>query len=109
MKRILTAAALAATLLTAQATAAQADGHDLVYCAFSTSVCEGKGAVVTPYPAAKKYVTVRKGDTLWRIAVREYGHQYAYAEKGGHHWKTIAKMNGITGTKIRAGQTLRVR
>ena len=45
-----------------------------------------------------KYYTVRKGDTLGAIAKRN-----------GTTVKKLAKLNGIKGTKIRAGQKIRLR
>lgn len=36
-------------------------------------------------PPAQRFYTVRKGDTLWAIAVREYGN--------GMKWKEIASLN----------------
>jgi nucleoid-associated protein YgaU len=47
---------------------------------------------------------VKKGDTLWRIAVRMYGP----GEHAGHQWTRIAKANHIHGTTIRPGQVLRI-
>lgn len=56
----------------------------------------------TPKPKPKaKYVKVKPGQTLWRLAVDHRGN--------GHEWKTIAKLNGIKGTTIHAGSVLRVR
>lgn len=54
--------------------------------------------VLAPRPV---YHTVRAGETLWRISLNYRG--------TGHQWTTIAKLNGITGTTIYAGQHLRVR
>ena len=47
---------------------------------------------------------VKKGDTLWRIAVRMYGP----GEHAGHQWTRIARANHIHGTTIRVGQVLRI-
>ena len=45
-----------------------------------------------------KYYTVRKGDTLGAIARRN-----------GTTVKKLARLNGIKGTRIKAGQKIRVR
>lgn len=61
-------------------------------------------ASVTKTPSkatVKRYVIVKPGQTLWRLAVIYRGN--------GYEWTTIAKMNGVKGTKIIAGQKLRVR
>jgi LysM repeat protein len=55
-------------------------------------------------PAPTITYRVRKGDTLWRLAVKSYGGQ----EKAGHRWKQIAKANHLRGTAIHVGQTLRI-
>lgn len=54
-----------------------------------------------PKPPRPKYVKVKRGQTLWRLAVIYRGN--------GHEWPTIARLNGIKGTTIYAGQTVRVR
>lgn len=48
-----------------------------------------------------RYVAVKPGQTLWRLAVIYRG--------DGHEWREIARLNGIKGTTIYAGQVLRVR
>lgn len=61
-------------------------------------------AAAKPKPKAKpkaKYVKVKRGQTLWRLAVIHRG--------SGHEWRKIARLNGIKGTTIYAGQTVRVR
>lgn len=73
-------------------------GSALMVCNFPPSV---PGALPIVAPLSPKYVRVHKGDTLWRIAVREY--------HNGHQWKRIAQLNGISGTTIYVGQSLRVR
>ena len=47
------------------------------------------------------HVKVRRGDTLWSLATKYRG--------SGHEWRNLARLNGIKGTTIYAGQTLRVR
>lgn len=79
--------------------------HDVLvlgYCGYENTKTLFDKTVNVPYTTYK----VKKGQTLWRIAVIQYGHKYAYAEKGGHEWRKIAKANGIKGTKIRTGQIL---
>ena len=44
---------------------------------------------------------VRKGDTLWSIAVKAYGN--------GHQYKAIQKLNGLRSTAIKPGQWLIVK
>lgn len=51
---------------------------------------------------------VRKGDTLWRIAVRVYGSSARDAH-AGQQWRKIVKLNRLRSTTIRVGQRLRVR
>lgn len=57
-------------------------------------------------PKHPKSVKVKKGMTLWRVAVKCYGYQYAYPEKAGHKWPQVAKRNHIKGKRIYVGQTL---
>ena len=47
---------------------------------------------------------VKRGDTLWRIAVRMYGP----SEHAGHQWTRIARANHIHGTTIRPGRVLHI-
>ncbi len=44
--------------------------------------------------------TVKRGDTLWKIAKKYLG--------SGLRWTKIAKLNGIQGTLIRTGQVLKI-
>ena len=53
-----------------------------------------------PYMGKPRFVTVKPGQTLWRLAVIYRGN--------GHEWHVIADLNGIQGTTIYAGQRLRV-
>lgn len=53
-----------------------------------------------------KTVTVRRGMTLWRVAVICYGYKYSYHEKAGHLWPKVAKRNHVKGKTIRVGQRL---
>jgi nucleoid-associated protein YgaU len=50
--------------------------------------------------ARAKWVTVKRGQTLWRLAVIHRGN--------GHEWRVIAKLNHVKGTTIYAGQRIRV-
>lgn len=45
--------------------------------------------------------TVKKGDTLWRIAQKTLG--------SGNKYKTIMTLNGMTSDKLKAGQVLKVK
>ena len=58
----------------------------------------------TPTPAwcADRIVFVKRGDTLWHIAVVAYGG----TQQAGHYWRTIAARNRITSTAIHPGQAL---
>ena len=48
--------------------------------------------------AGSKY-TVKKGDTLWKIAASQYGN--------GNQWQRIASANpGLTAETLKAGQTI---
>lgn len=125
VKRIASTVVLTAALL-APAAVAHADdtpapsGHTSTACLYErywqADLCPGVHWVISKaeedaqaqqhhvkrtYKPKAKYVTVRKGDTLWRIAVREY--------HNGHQWKHVARLNGIKGTSIKVGQHLRVR
>jgi len=60
----------------------------------STSV-----AASAPRPQGRTY-TVKKGEGLWAIAREQLG-------KAGR-WKEIAKLNGISGSSVRAGQVLKM-
>ena len=52
-----------------------------------------------PVPQAVNKYTVRRGDTLWSIALRTYG--------DGHRWRDIIAANpGLDPKKLRVGQTL---
>lgn len=44
--------------------------------------------------------TVKRGDTLWKLAKKYLG--------SGFKWTKIAKLNGIQGTLIRTGQVLKI-
>jgi len=62
-------------------------------------------ALVVPAKAARvKVVTVRKGDTLWRIAVNAYGP----GAHSGQQYRKIMRLNHLRSTRIHAGQRLRV-
>jgi hypothetical protein len=62
--------------------------------------------VCKAYQPKAKVVKVKKGQTLWRVAVICYGHKYAYPEKAGHKWRYLAKKNGVKGKTIYVGQRL---
>lgn len=47
-------------------------------------------------------VQVRRGDTLYRIAIRTYG------PKGAGMWRTIARVNEVDPRHLRIGQALMV-
>jgi len=49
----------------------------------------------------KKYVTVRKHNTLWNLAVKHYGN--------GHKYPRIMRLNHLQNTTIKIGQRLRIR
>lgn len=55
----------------------------------------------SPGAPAGRWHTVTRGETLWAIAQRYYGH--------GDHWPTIATANGLRDpNRISAGQRLRI-
>ena len=54
----------------------------------------------TGAPAAPKTYTVKKGDSLWKIASALLG--------SGARWPEIQKANGLTSTTIHAGQVLKI-
>lgn len=54
----------------------------------------------TGAPAAPKTYTVKKGDSLWKIASALLGN--------GARWPEIQKANGLTSTTIHAGQVLKI-
>ena len=57
------------------------------------------GATVAPSSPAGSNYTVKKGDTLFRIAKEHYG--------DGKQWRRIAAANpGLTPTSLKAGQIL---
>jgi hypothetical protein len=57
-------------------------------------------------PKHHRVYVVKRHQTLWRIAVIEYGSRFTYHEKAGHLWVVIAKANHIHGTRIHPGQVL---
>lgn len=54
----------------------------------------------TGAPAAPKTYTVKKGDSLWKIASALLG--------SGARWPEIQRANGLTSTTIHAGQVLKI-
>lgn len=62
----------------------------------------GGTVVVTPEETAPTYLTytVKDGDTLWGIAKKYLGN--------GADWEKIAKLNGMTGSVIRAGLKIKI-
>jgi len=64
--------------------------------------------VTRPKPAARvsvKWHTVRRGETLWHIAVVSYGG----TQHAGQQYRKIMRLNHLRSTTIRIGQRLRVR
>lgn len=55
---------------------------------------------VVDYSGFETY-TVRKGDTLWRIAQKHLG--------AGNRYKAIMTLNGLSSDKLKVGQVLRIR
>lgn len=81
--------------------------NDDVYAADYNGDADGPDAqpepvVIDPAPAAPAgngSYTIRKGDTLWSIATREYG--------DGQRWQDIVAANpGINPQKLAVGQTI---
>jgi nucleoid-associated protein YgaU len=53
----------------------------------------------TPTAASANTYTIKKGDTLWKIATQHYG--------DGKKWHQIADANpGLTPSALRVGQTI---
>lgn len=51
--------------------------------------------------AKARFYTVKRGDTLWRIAIRTYG--------AGQQYRRVMVLNHLRSTRIHAGQVLRLR
>jgi len=66
------------------------------------AVSEDKPSKVEPEQNEKHYRThkVKRGDTLWGLAQKYLG--------AGVKWRSIAELNGISGTLIRDGQILKI-
>lgn len=63
------------------------------------SVPASKSSTSTAKPKPKRTYTIKKGDTLWALAVRYYGN--------GNDWHKIASANhGIVPTKLKIGSTI---
>lgn len=59
-----------------------------------------KPAAVVDYTGYETY-TVKKGDTLWRIAQKQLG--------SGSRYKTIMQLNGLSSDKLKVGQVLKIK
>lgn len=100
--RVAAALPLAAVLALAGCGSANATPTVTVPAPTSTSSrWTGDDRIITPLtrntPTVRLY-TVKRGDTLWSIAVSQTG--------DGHNWKRIQRANHLKGTKIRPGQRL---
>lgn len=107
LRSIITAVVLAAAFIVTGGSAQAAQGTPPSTCLYEATYpgakfCDGATWVIpAPKPAHPKWVKVKRGQTLWRLSVIHRGN--------GHEWPTVAKLNHIKGTKIYAGQWLRVR
>lgn len=101
MKRHLVALPVAIALAMAVGSALPAQANGLVGTHVTTNA-EGPGADDTM--RAKVY-TVRKGDTLWSIAVWAYGG----TQRAGQQYRKIMSLNHLQSTTIRVGQKLNLR
>lgn len=59
-----------------------------------------KQTAVVDYTGFETY-TVKKGDTLWRIAQKQLG--------SGNKYKTIMQLNSLTSDKLKVGQVLKIK
>lgn len=110
-RRGLTALALALVALLGLPGVAQADGAARATCLYERwwddqcpipwTISKAEEDRETAQHRDRHY-TVRRGDTLWRIAVRMYGP----GERAGHQWTRVARANHLTGITIRPGQVL---
>lgn len=71
--------------------------------AYGTATAEKEKADASPAPAGDVYetYTVKKGDTLWRIAQKQLG--------SGSKYKTIMQLSGLSSDKLKAGQVLNIK
>lgn len=70
---------------------------------YGTSTQEaGNGPVSAPDSGVGEYTTytVKKGDTLWRIAQKQLGR--------GNRWTDIQRLNGLKSDRILVGQTIKI-
>ena len=99
MRRIITAAATAALVLLAPASADAAPIRPSHHHAARVWTQTHNPKSPTGQPCT---VQVRRGDTLYRIAIRTYG------PKGAGMWRTIARVNQVDPRHLRVGQALMV-
>lgn len=67
----------------------------------STATKEPEKPAVTEDLSAYETYTVKKGDTLWRIAQKTLG--------SGNKYKTIMQLNGLSSDKLKVGQVLKIK